>query len=80
MVLLYLGIISSITKTNLTKCITKHLKFCKLRFIFQTSNRLKSYFRFQDHVPETVQLNFDYKFKCASFLFQLPITGKTTDI
>ena len=62
----YLGNISSITKKRLNRCISKRLKFCKLKIIFQTGNRLKNYFRFKDHVPETVQSNFVYKFKCGS--------------
>ena len=65
-VLPYLGNISSITKKRLNRCISKRLKFCKLKIIFQTGNRLKNYFRFKDRVPETLQFNFDYKFKCGS--------------
>ena len=62
----YLGNISSITKKILNRCISKRLKFCKLKIIFQTGNRLKNYFRFKDRVPETLQSNFVYKFKCRS--------------
>ena len=62
----YLGNISSITKERLNKCIRKYLKFCKLIIIFQTGNRLKIYFRYQNCVPETLQSNFVYKFKCDS--------------
>ena len=62
----YLGNISSITKKRLNRCISKRLKFCKLKIIFQTGNRLKNYFRFKDRVPETLQSNFVYKFKCGS--------------
>ena len=65
-VLPYLGNISSITKKRLNRCISKRLKFCKLQIVFQTSNRLKNYFRFKDRVPETLQSNFVYKFKCGS--------------
>ena len=62
-VLPYLGNISSITKK---RCISKRLKFCKLQIISQTGNRLNNYFRFNDCVPETLQSNFVYKFKCGS--------------
>ena len=65
-VLPYLGNISSITKKRLNRCISKRLKFFKLKIIFQTGNRLKNYFRFKDRVPETLQSNFVYKFKCGS--------------
>ena len=65
-VLPYLGNISSITKKRLNRCISKRLKFCKLKIIFQTGNRLRNYFRFKDRVPETLQSNFIYKFKYGS--------------
>ena len=62
----YLGNISSITKKRLNRYIGKRLKFCKLKTIFQTGNRLKNYFRFKDRVPETLQSNFVYKSKFGS--------------
>ena len=42
------------------------MRFCKLQIVFQTDNRLKNYFRFKDRVPETLQSNCVYKFKCVS--------------
>ena len=39
-ILLYLGNMSQIVKTKLTKTMSKRMKFCKLRVIFQTNNRL----------------------------------------
>ena len=66
----YLGKISSITKKRLTRCISKHLTFCKLKIIFQTGNRLiLDCFRFKDRVPETLHPNFVYKSKCGSCTF-----------
>ena len=65
-VLPYLENISSVTKKRLNRSISKRLKFCKLRIIFQTGDRLKNYFRFKDRVPETLQSNFVCKFKCGS--------------
>ena len=62
----FLGNISSITKKRMNRCIGKGFKFCKLKIIFQTGNRLMNYFRFKDCVPETLQSNFVYKFKCGS--------------
>ena len=68
-VLPYLGNIFSITKKRLSRCIGKRLKFCKLKIISETRNRLNSYFRFKDHAPETLQSNFVYRFqKLHSFL------------
>ena len=61
-----LGNISSITKKRLNRCVSKRLKFSMLQIIFQTSNRLKNYFRFKDRVSETLQSNFVYKFEWRS--------------
>ena len=65
-ILPYLGKMSRIVKTRLTKTLNKHMKFCKLRVIFQTNNRLRNYFHFKDSVPETLQSNLIYKFSCGS--------------
>ena len=65
-ILLYLGKISQIVKTKLTKTMNKHMKFCKLRVIFQTNNRLKNYFCFKDFVPEKLLSSFIYNFLCGS--------------
>ena len=64
-VLPYLGIISSITKKRLNRCVGKRLKFCILKISCQTGNKLKNYFRFKDRVPETLQSSFVDKFKCG---------------
>ena len=38
----YLGKMFKIVKTRLTKTMNKDIKFCKLRVIFQTNNRLRN--------------------------------------
>ena len=63
----YIGKISQIAKTRLTKTVNKHMKFCELRVIFQTKNRLRNYFRFKESVPETLQSNLIDKFLYRSF-------------
>ena len=65
-ILPYLGKMSQIVKTRLTKTMNKHMKFCKLRAVFQTNNRPRNYFRFKDSVPETLQSNLVYIFSCRS--------------
>ena len=62
----YLGKMSQIVKIRLTKTLNKHMKFCKLRVIFQTNNRLRNYFHFKDSVHETLRSNVIYKFSCGS--------------
>ena len=77
-ILPFLGNISSITKKRLNRCISKRLKFCNLKIIFQTGNRIMNYFRFKDCIPETLQSNFVYKLSAEAA--QLPNTVKLTDI
>ena len=63
----YLGKMSEIVKTRLTKTMNKHMKFCKFRVIFQNNNRLRNFFRFKDSVHETLWSNLIYKFSCGSY-------------
>ena len=65
-ILPYLSNISQIVKIKLTKTMLKHMKFCKLRVIFQTNNRLKNYFRFKDFVPVALRSSLIYKLSCGS--------------
>ena len=53
-------------KTSLTKTMNKDMKFCKLRVIFQTNNRLKNNYHFKDSVPEILWSNLIYKFSFGS--------------
>ena len=43
----------------------KHIKFCKLKVIFQPNNRLRNYFCFKDFVSETSWSSLIYKFWCG---------------
>ena len=61
-ILPYLGNISQIVKTRLTKTMNKHMKVCKLGVILQTNNRLRNYFHFEDFVPETLRSSLNHKF------------------
>ena len=53
----------------------KGLPFCKLRVIFKSTNRLKSYFNFKDVLPEPLRSCQIYKFMCGSC--SASYTGKT---
>ena len=57
---------SQIVKTRLTMTMNKHMKFCKLRVIFETNNRLRNYFRFKDSVHKTLRSHLIYNFSCGS--------------
>ena len=65
-ILPYLGKMSQIVKTRLTKTMNKHIKFCKFRVTFQTNNRLKNYLGFKYFVPEILLSSLIYKFTCGS--------------
>ena len=65
-VLPFLGSNSSIIKTQLNKTFNQYLKFCKLRIVFKTSNRLSNYFRFKDNIPGPLRSCQIYKFSCGS--------------
>ena len=41
------------------------MKFCKLRVIFQTNNRLRNYLCCKDFVPEKLRSSFIYKLSCG---------------
>ena len=40
-----------VVKTELPKAMSKHLKFCKMRVIYQTCHELKNYFCFKGFIP-----------------------------
>ena len=65
-ILSYLGKMSQIVKTRLTKNVNKNIKFFKLRVNLQTNNRLRSYFLLKDFLPETLRSNLIYKVSCES--------------
>ena len=64
-ILQYLDKLSEIVKTRLTKSMSKHIKFCKLRVTFQTSNRLKtdlpSKNLFLKHYSQVLFIHFQMK-------------------
>ena len=66
---------SPIAKTRLTKTMNKHMKFCKLRDIFQPNNTFSNYFCFKDFVSETLESSLISKFSCGSCI--VSYIGKT---
>ena len=71
----FLGNISAVIKTGLSELLQKRLPFCKLRFIFKSTNYLKSYFNFKDVLPEALRSCQIYNFMCGSC--STSYTGKT---
>ena len=59
-ILPHLQKMSQIIKTRLTKTMNNHLKLCKLRVNFQTSNTLKNCFHLKDFVPESLRLSLKF--------------------
>ena len=66
---------SGVIKTGLSKALHKRLPSCKSRVIFKSTNRLKSYFNFQDVLPAPLRPCQIYKFTCGSC--NASYTGKT---
>ena len=65
LVLPYLGTISLHTRTKLQKSLKRVLKYCKLRIIFKSQNKVCNNFRFKDHVPQILTSGVVYKFQCG---------------
>ena len=63
-VLPFMGNLSGVIKTGLSKTLQKRLPFCKLRVIFKSTNHLKS--DFKDVLAEPLQSCQIYKFTCRS--------------
>ena len=64
--LTFMGKTSALVKSGLTRSLHKHLPFCKVKFAFKTSNRLKNYFSLKDVVPEPLRSCQIYNFMCGS--------------
>ena len=55
LVLPYMRKMSALIKSGLARSLHKRLPFCKVRIIFNTSDRLRNYFSFKDVVPEPLR-------------------------
>ena len=65
-VLPFLGSTSWSVKNNLQKTFAKILPFCKLKVTFKTGNKLSSYFKFKDKLPESLRAGVIYQYNCAN--------------
>ena len=66
LVLPYMGKMSALVKSGIARSLHKRLPFCKVRVVFNTSNRLRNYFSFKDVVPEPLRSCQIYNFTCGS--------------
>ena len=62
----FMGKMSALVKSWLTRSLHKHLPFCEVKIAFKTSNRLKNYFCVKDFVPEPLHSCQIYNFMCRS--------------
>ena len=67
LVLPFTGKASALVKSGLARSLHKRLLFCKVKIIFQISNRLKKYLSFKDVVPEPLRSCQIYNFTCRSY-------------
>ena len=75
LVLPYMGKMSALVKSGLARSLHKRLRFCNVRLVFKTSNRLRNYVSFKDVVPEPLRSCQIYNFMCGSC--NASYTGKT---
>ena len=65
-VLPYLGIFDLILRKRLYKSVSKSLPQCNVKVIFQSKNRLSSFFKFKDSIPLHLHSHLIYKFQCTN--------------
>ena len=66
LVLPFMGKMSALVKSGLARSLHKRLPFCKVKIVFKTSNRFRSYFSFKDVVPEPLCSCQIHNFMCGS--------------
>ena len=66
LVLPFMGKMSALVKSGLTRSLHKPLPFCKVKIASKTSNRLNNYFSFKDVAPEPLRSCQIYNFTCGS--------------
>ena len=65
-VLPYLGTFSLNLRKGLYKSVSKSLPQCNIKVIFQSKNRLSSFFKFKDSIPLHLRSHLIYKFQCSN--------------
>ena len=76
LVLLYLGTISTQTRTKLQKYIKGVLNCCKLQVILKIQNNFYNNSCFKDPVPKNLTSGMVYKFQCGEY--EVPIRTERT--
>ena len=65
-VLPYLRTFSLNLRKRLYKSVSKSLPQCNIKVIFQSKNRLSSFFKFKDSIPLHLRSHLIYKFQCSN--------------
>ena len=63
----FLGTFSLNLRKRLYKLVSKSLPQCNIKVIFQSKNRLSSFFKFKDSIPLHLRSHLNYKFQCSNF-------------
>ena len=53
-------------RKRLYKSVSKSLPQCNIKVIFQSKNRLSSFFKFKDSIPLHLHSHLIYKFQCSN--------------
>ena len=64
-VLPFLGSTSLYVKRRLQRALSSNFNTCKFSFVFKSTNRLSTYFKFKDSVPKALKSCLVYKFTCG---------------
>ena len=62
----YLGAFSLNLRKGLYKSVSKSLPQCNIKVIFQSKDRLSSFFKFMDSIPLHLRSRVIYKFQCSN--------------
>ena len=65
-VLPFLGNFSMNLRNRILKVFNKTLPQCSIKVIFQSKNRLETFFRFKDSIPLALRSHLIYKYTCSN--------------
>ena len=62
----YLGKLSLQIRTRINHIMKNKLRYCNIRFVFQTKCKNNNFFTFKDKIPSFLRSGIFYKFQCGS--------------
>ena len=62
----YLDKLSLQIRTRINRIMKNKLRYCNVRFVFQTKCKISNFFTFKDKIPSFLRSGIVYKFQCGS--------------